>query len=167
MEDIKNETSAQKPEVNENVIDQIELYKEQAKKATSMLAYLSADFDNYKKRIEKERALWTDQAAEEVLLNILPVLDDIDRGRGEVRTEINPDMHVTGLELIARGFEKILARYNIEEIPYTPVFDTHFFEAIMQIPSDSHASGEVVAILRKGYTRKGKVLRPAEVSVAQ
>ena len=163
-EDIKQQASTQ-TQANEHT-DEIQKYKEQVEKVTLMCSYLSADFENYKKRVEKERSHWIDQAIEDVLISILPVIDDIDRGLAEIRSEIHPDLHSQGLELIAKGFGKILMQYNVEEIPLVKEFDPHLYEALMGVPSEDHTSGEVVAILRKGYMRKGKVLRPAEVSVA-
>lgn len=147
--------------------DELKKYKEQAEKTALLYAYLNADFENYKKRTEREKSAWIDQATDDVIVSMLPLMDDIERGLAEVRSELRPDSHVTGLELIAKSFGKVFAQYGIEEIPLTKTFDPHLFEAIMRVPSQYHVSGEVVAILRKGYTRKGKVLRPAEVSVAQ
>lgn len=164
-EDIKREAPAQDNTAGDQA-DQIKKYKEQAEKATLICAYLSADFENYKKRTEKERALWVDQAIEDVLVTILPIMDDIDRGLAEMHSEQHPDLHSKGLELIARAFGKILAQYAVEEIPLAKEFDPRFFEAIMRVPSEHHESGEIIAILRKGYTRKERVLRPAEVSIA-
>ncbi len=164
-EDLKQDFSSTGAQESQQA-DEIKKYKEQAEKAALMCAYLSADFDNYKKRIEKERAQWMDQAAEDVLIHILPIRDDIDRGLVETGSEQQPGLHSKGLELIAKGFSKVLAQYNVEEIPLKQEFDPHLFEAIMSVPSEQHTSGEVIAILRKGYMRKGKVLRPAEVSVA-
>ncbi len=165
-EDTKREASVQDDQTNEQAFDEVKKYREQAEKTALMCAYLSADFDNYKKRVEKERAQWIDQTVDSVLVTILPVMDDVDRGLADRGSEAHPDLHSQGLELIARSFGKILAQYNVEEIPLVKEFDPYLFEAIMRVPSEQHASGEVIAILRKGYRRKGKVLRPAEVSVA-
>src|SRR3984957_17379867 len=134
-EDIKRET------VNQNAHtdgqgDEMEKCKEQAERALRMYAYLSADFDNYKKRVEKERAQWIDQAVDGVLVDVLPLMDDIDRGLADRRPESQLDLHTQGLELIAKGFSKILAQYSVEEIPFRKEFDPQLFEAIMQVPSE-------------------------------
>ena len=130
---------------------------------------MQAEFDNYKRRLEKERGLWIESAQDTVLVDILPILDDMERALAEFQTkEVSQEAvtHVVGFELIAKGVMKILKKYNIEEIPYSTIFDPHLYEAVMQVPSPEHASGEIVAIVQKGYTRQGRVLRPAQVSVA-
>ncbi len=130
--------------------------------------YLQAEFDNYKRRIEKERGLWIESAQDTVIVDILPILDDMERALAELHKEASKEAatHVVGFELIAKGLTKLLKKYDIEEIPYSATFDPQLYEAVMQVPSAEHASGEIVAIVQKGYTRQGRILRPAQVSVA-
>ena len=143
--------------------------QEQLQHQKNRTLYLQAEFDNYKRRLEKERGSWIEAAQDTVLVDILPILDDMERALVELRTkEVSPEAatHAFGFELIAKGIMKVLKKYDIEEIPLSTTFDPQLYEAVMQVPSPAHASGEVVAILQKGYTRQGRVLRPAQVSVA-
>lgn len=143
--------------------------KEQLQHQKDRTLYLQAEFDNYKRRLEKERGSWIEAAQDTVLVDMLPILDDMERALAELRAkEVSPEAatHVFGFELITKGIRKILKKYDIEEIPLSTTFDPQLYEAVMQVPSPAHASGEVVAILQKGYTRQGRVLRPAQVSVA-
>lgn len=130
--------------------------------------YLNAEFDNYKKRLEKERGQWAEFAQDDVLLSVLAVVDDMDRALEGFRA-LPPELaaHAAGLDFIAKGLSKILNQYGLQEIPLVKEFDPERYEAIVQVASESHQSGEIVAILQKGYMRHGRVLRPAKVSVAQ
>ncbi len=130
--------------------------------------YLTAEFDNYKKRLEKERSSWIEQSQDAVLLDILPIVDDMERALIEIQ-QLPPEhaSHLKGIELIAKSLSKLLKKYDIEEIPVTRTFDPAYFEAVMQVSAEGYVSGEIVSVLQKGYMRKGQVLRPAKVSVAQ
>ncbi len=142
----------------------------QVKQLQEKYLYLNAEFDNYKKRLEKERTAWVENAQDGVLLNVLPIMDDMERALAELHSGQLPAevvAHLAGMELIAKGLSKMLKRYDVEEIPPAKTFDPQFFEAVMQVESEAHASGEIVSNLEKGYTRKGRVLRPAKVSIAQ
>lgn len=129
--------------------------------------YQQAEFDNYKKRVDKERALWMETAQDVVINDILPLVDDMDRTLESLKTvpqELHA--HVAGFEMISKALTKLLKKYDIEEIPFSNTFDPVYFEAVMQTAAEGTASGDIVSILQKGYQRKGRVLRPAKVSVA-
>jgi molecular chaperone GrpE len=149
--------------------NELELCQEQLQQERNRVLYLQAEFDNYKRRLEKERGLWIEAAQDTILVDVLPILDDLERALAELRAkEVSQEAatHVMGFELIAKGVMKILKKYAIEEIPYSTTFDPNLYEAVMQVASPAHAPGELVAIVQKGYTRQGRVLRPAQVSVA-
>ena len=132
------------------------------------IMYLQAEFDNYKKRIDKERTAWIESAQDVILEDVVSLVDDMERAlQGLQGLPAEQKVHVTGVEMIAKSFAKLLQKYDLQEIPYAKTFNPEYYEAIMQVAADDHASGEIVAILQKGYTRKGRVLRPAKVSVAQ
>lgn len=142
--------------------------KKELQQAKDRYLYLNAEFDNYKKRLEKERGQWAETAQDDVLMSVLTIVDDMDRALEGFKS-LPPELaaHVAGVELIAKGLNKLLNQYNLQEIHLVKEFDPEKFEAVMQLPSESHASGEIVSILQKGYMRHGRVLRPAKVSVAQ
>jgi molecular chaperone GrpE len=138
--------------------------KEQLKKVESTLSYLSADFDNYRKRVEKERSVWAAQAQNGVLKNIIPLIDDLERATKGMATEA-PAAYQQGLKLILQEAMKFLQSYNIEEIA-TETFDPELHEAIMHQPSADHAPGTIVSVVEKGYKRGNEILRPAKVIVS-
>ena len=132
--------------------------------------YLSAEFENYKRRYEKERGLWIDHAEDAVLKNVLPVVDDMERALQEIKgQEVSEELasHIAGFEMIAKGLSKLLAQYDIEEIPFSKEFDPELYDAVMCVKVEDHESGQVIETFKKGYTRKGRVLQPAQVSVAE
>lgn len=125
---------------------------------------ISADFENYKKRVEKEKLLWMQTAQSTILQDLLAIVDDFDRAfeqKGE-----NGQL-LAGFELIYKSLLKMLEKYNIHEIKDIKTFDPLKHEAIMQVESAEHASGDIVKVLQKGYLLKDQIIRPVKVSVAK
>lgn len=136
------------------------------------LRYLMAEFDNYKKRTEKERLDWMENARTEVLTDILDLSDDFDRALSFIGSTdpvtVSPEKSLQdGLILMHKTLNKIFKKYKVEEIEFSKNFDPVKQEAIMQISSPEHASGQVVKILQKGFICKNNILRPAKVAVAE
>lgn len=140
--------------------EQLQVCQAQLIQAKSQLMYLSAEFDNFRKRTEKERVQWIVSAQSGVILDLVSIADDFDRA---LSGQKNQD---TGLELIKKSIDNILKKYDVQEITDIQEFDPNLHEAIMQVESPTHQSGQVVAVLQKGYKFKGQILRPAKVSVA-
>jgi len=130
----------------------------------------AADLENYKRRVEKDQALWYKQAQERVLLDLLKVVDDFDRAQEE-RQDQEPSEELKGwfegFELIYKSFQKMLQQYDVDEIEQMTQFDPHLHEAVVQVDSPDHESGQIVEVLQKGYMFKDDVLRPAKVTVAK
>lgn len=134
------------------------------------LMRVSADFENFKRRVEKDRAQWTTIAQADVLRNVLPIVDDFDRALAQKRaTEMSAEQTawLSGFEMIAKSLQKLLSTAGLQEITDLTVFDPQFHEAIAQVDSPDHASGKIVSVVQRGYIFKGTVLRPARVTVAR
>ncbi len=132
--------------------------------------YLNAEFDNYKKRIERERIQWLHSAQADVLCDLLTVVDHFDRALSdEQQKSLSAELEesLKGFELIAKELQKLLLKYDIEEVACTVPFNPLEHEAIMHAPPGKYESGTIVTVLQKGYKRKGQLLRPARVSVAE
>ena len=132
------------------------------------LLYLNAEFDNYKKRIEKERISWMQHSQAVLLTDFLPIIDDVERALAQIHTQpISQELQafIQGLELIAKSFYKLLKKYDIQEITELKQFNPEFHEAIMEVEGNGQPSGEIASVFEKGYLHKGSVLRPAKVSV--
>ncbi len=135
------------------------------------LLRITADFANYRRRIEKERVEWVQIGQNAIIKAFLPVLDDIERAFGAAKnTASASDAAVQpirdGLSLVEKNMRKVLDELGVQEIACDKVFDPHFHEALMQTAVDGIEAGTIVQVLSKGYTYKGIVVRHAKVSVA-
>ncbi len=178
-ENEKNQTATQ-PEETNDLAKQLADCQTQINEWKDRALRTAADYENFKKRSEKERLLWISSAQSAVLLDLISIVDDFDRafaslrqgfgGQGpipahpeEPRSGVSKD----GFELIYKSLQKILEKYGIQEIKDLSHFDPTKHEAIMQVESADHKPGDIVQVLQKGYLFKGEVLRPAKVSVAK
>lgn len=129
-----------------------------------------ADFENFKKRIQKEKQDWIASAQGHVITDILSVIDDFDRAFHEYRKQENStekDMWLKGFELIYASLYKLLDKYHVREIKEVQTFDPTLHEAVMHVDAPDHESGTIVHVLQKGFMLNDVVLRPAKVSVAK
>lgn len=129
----------------------------------------TAEFDNYRKRMERERRDLADHAAGEILHELLPVLDDIERALEATTGATDPSVvaHRQGLELIHRQFSDVLRRRHVTPVPALGEdFDPNVHQAVGQDVSTEHREGEVIEEMRRGYLLKERLLRPSMVKVA-
>lgn len=148
----------------------LENCKNELQQVRDSLLRLSADFDNYKRRIEKEKINWIEMAKSDMLLDILDIVDNFDRAMSEQKkSDSNKDLSVwiSGFEMIYKSLYKFLEQNGVKEISETTSFDPELHEAISQIESEKHKSGDIVSVLQKGFMLKDKILRPAKVIVAK
>jgi molecular chaperone GrpE len=127
----------------------------------------TAEFDNYRRRVERERREQADQAVVDLLQDLLSVVDDFDRaltvdpGEGSVA-------YRKGVELMHAKLHDLLKKHGIEPIEARGAdFDPRLHQAVMHEVSPEHREGEVIDELRRGYMLKGRLLRPAMVKVAK
>jgi molecular chaperone GrpE len=127
----------------------------------------SAEFDNYRKRMERERREMAQYAAGDVLEALLPVVDDFERA---LQAEAGADAaaYRMGIELIYKQLQDLLARRGVTPIDTVgKPFDPRFHQAITYESSPGRAEGEVVEEVRRGYMLGDRLLRPAMVKVAK
>jgi molecular chaperone GrpE len=134
---------------------------------------LSADFANYRRRMEKERTTWIQTGQNAVVQSFLPLLDDIERAfEAAQKTAAIENSHsgvasiVNGLALVEKNMRKVLSDVGVQEVDCSGEFDPQLHEALMQTAAEGKESGAIVQVLSKGYTYKGTVVRHAKVSVA-
>jgi molecular chaperone GrpE len=152
---------------------------EEAKLAEANERYLRlmADFDNYRKRVQREMSELAAGAGEDMIRELLPILDNLERalsafeaGReegGAPPASAVESMH-KGVELTAQQFRAALARQGVERVAAVGEgFDPHRHEALAQEEREGVTSETVVEELEAGYTLRGRVLRPAKVRVAR
>jgi len=173
-EDKKEAEELQQNECN-NALEDVnqELQIQQKEKINSLqeqLARLTADFQNYKKRTEKDQLLWTDRARSDVFSALLPSIDNFDRALLDAQKNEQSDSFkewITGFALISKSLYEMLAAQKVTPIEQITVFDPHLHEAVVQVESADHESGAIVEVLQKGFMFKDTVLRTAKVTVAK
>jgi molecular chaperone GrpE len=162
------ETSAsEQTTASEVEVLQAKLVEAEAKAAQNLDGWqrAAAEFQNFKKRIERDRTV--DQAAmkADLIRQVLPVLDDLERA---LRSRPQEDAWFNGIELIQRKMQAILEAQGVRRIEAEgAIFDPNFHEAISQEPVDGVESGRVVAVVLNGYILGEQVIRPAQVKVAE
>ncbi len=125
-----------------------------------------ADFENFRKRIERERLDDSRRAMGHLLHEILPVLDNFERALA-ANNDPAYEEHRRGFELIYRQLWETLARQGLERIDATgKAFDPHTQHAMERVETEEYEDGTVLETLQPGYSFRGKVLRPAAVRVA-
>ncbi|WP_426091537.1 nucleotide exchange factor GrpE [Flavobacterium sp. DSR3-2] len=130
---------------------------------------LFAEFENYKRRTTKERIELFKTANQEVLLAMLPVLDDFDRAIVEI-SKSEDELLLKGVELIHEKLKNTLVAKGLEQVEVNPgdAFDADFAEAITQIPAPSdEMKGKIVDVLEKGYKLGDKIIRFPKVVLGQ
>jgi molecular chaperone GrpE len=130
------------------------------------LQRLKAEFDNYRKRAAREQQDIVSRAAERLVKELLPVLDDLERALAAVDQHEEAKLE-EGVRLVQRALADVLEREGLAEIETNGKFDPHIHEALLAQPADDVESGGVVQVLQKGYRLGDKVLRPARVIIAE
>lgn len=128
---------------------------------------LAAEFTNYRRRVEQERAGLWGRAQGELVGRLLVVLDDLQRVAGLDLGNATVEAIMEGIDLVDRKFERILSDAGVEVLdPVGERFDPETMEAMMRAPAGSEEEDDRVAmVFQKGYALKGQLLRPARVSV--
>ncbi len=149
--------------------DKTKQYEEQIAELKDKYLRQAAEFDNYRKRIIKEKSELILNGGENVINSLLPVIDDFERAL--VNMEKSEDMETlkTGVELIYQKLLKALEANGLKAIETNNAdFDTDFHEAVAMIPAPSDDfKGKVVDCVQKGYKLNDKVIRHAKVAVGQ
>lgn len=129
------------------------------------LQRLKAEFDNYRKRTERERQSIATGATREVVRGLLPVMDNLERAVAALGDQ--GEGIVAGLEMVRGQLAGLLAGHGVEEIPAAgEAFDPTVHEAIAAVPSPEHGEGTVIEVIEKGYRQSEHVLRPTRVVIA-
>ena len=126
----------------------------------------AAEFDNYRKRVERDRRDQADAATANALAGVLPIVDDLERALQAPATG-DAEAYRAGVELIHRGMQDILRRRGVTPIDTRGAdFDPRFHQAVSQEHSDAHRDGQIIEEFRRGYMLGERLLRAAMVKVA-
>ena len=158
------EDAAGTPEVE---IDPLEAAQAEIAELKKQILYKVAEFDNYRKRVIKEKADLIMNGGEKVITAILPVMDDMERALEQMRKAEDVQAVVEGVELIQKKFMGILEKQGVKPIETKDAdFDVEVHEAIAQFPAPSEElKNKVVDCTLKGYKLNEKVIRHAQVVV--
>lgn len=149
-----------------NLAEQVQKLQAEKQELTNTLIRRQADFENYRKRVEKERQQDRHRGVEHLVEKLLPVLDAFDRA---LAAEDDPAYveYRKGFELTRRQLWEALAKAGLERIETAgKKFDPNLHHAIENVETTEQADGSIVDELQSGYTFHGRVLRPAMVRVA-
>lgn len=129
-----------------------------------------ADFDNYRKRVERERPMLAEAGVRDLVGELLPVLDNLERALEALVAAGDQGAQgiVAGVEMVKQQLGALLVGRGVEEIPAEgEAFDPTVHEAVQGVPSPEHPEGTVVAVVERGYRMSDTVIRPARVVVSQ
>ena len=153
------------------MMDEVELQQEKDELQDRLLR-TAAEFDNYRKRTDKERRELSQVIAADVVREILPVLDDLERALAATPGAASGKDGVSalhkGVELVHRQLLDVLRKRGVEPLEVVGKdFDPEWHEAVADEPLDGHRDGEITAELRRGYKIGNRLLRAAMVRVAK
>ena len=141
-------------------------FEQQIEELTDRLKRNMAEFDNFRKRTEKEKTQMYDMGAKSIIEKILPVIDNFERGLAAVPEEQREDAFVVGMDKVYRQMLTELDASGVKPIEAVgQEFDPNFHNAVMQVESEEYDSGVVAQELQKGYMYKDSVVRHSMVAV--
>lgn len=141
---------------------------ERIEELTDQVKRQMAEFDNFRKRTEKEKTQMYEIGAKSIIEKILPVVDNFERGLAAVPEEQRSDAFVDGMDKIYKQMMTVFAELDVAPIEAVgKEFDPEFHNAVMQVESEEYESGVVAQELQKGYTYRDTVVRHSMVAVVQ
>ncbi len=176
VDEVQNETvNDEKESITEKLFGknktkkELEEAKEEIAELQDNYRRLFADFDNYKKRVTKERFELMNQAGKDIIQSLLPVLDDFDRAKIEADKKDSTEQFSEGVNLVYHKLHQILEQKGLKSMETTgETFDAEFHEAVAEIPAPTEdLKGKVIDTLEKGYLLKDKIIRFAKVVVGK
>jgi len=166
-EEEPSDTAEPAEEVRPVAEDPIAAKDKQIAELTDDLKRLQAEFDNYKKRMERE---WSDKvrlANQRLITDLLAVLDSFDKALEDARKNSSPESLKSGLGKLHKQFLQTLQREGLKEIKAEGKFDPFMHEAIMREEHEEIDDGKILEVFQKGYTLGNKPIRPTRVKVAK
>jgi molecular chaperone GrpE len=161
-EEVRNDEAVEQAEPS--VEERLAEAEAKAEEHLDDLKRLAAEFDNYRKRTARDQQALVARAAERLVKELLPVLDDLERAL--VAADEHEEAKLEdGVRLVHRSLADALRREGLDEIATEGPFDPHVHEALLSQPSEAD-EGTVIEVLQKGYRLGDRVLRPARVVVA-
>jgi len=147
---------------------ELEEAKSQSEAATDMMLRLAAELDNYKKRTIKERESLLKYATQNIIKELLPIVDNLERAIESTNESRDFNLFLEGVKLILNQVSSLLEKEGVSKIDAVgKVFDPNVHEAVMHVASEEHPENVIIQELQKGYILYDKVLRPSMVVVSK
>jgi len=160
--DNSKEPQGQMQDLEERLVQE-----QKAQEYLRQLKYLQADFENYRKRTERELNELTVRCNEKLVAELLCVIDDLERALDSGKETEDASALLKGVEMIHKNLTRMLEREGLERIDAVgKIFDPKFHEIVVKIPRNDCEEGLVLEEVRKGFVFKGRVLRPCMVNVS-
>jgi len=160
--DNSKEPQGQMQDLEERLVQE-----QKAQEYLRQLKYLQADFENYRKRTERELNELTVRCNEKLVAELLCVIDDLERALDSGKETEDASALLKGVEMIHKNLTRMLEREGLERIDAVGnIFDPKFHEIVVKIPRNDCEEGLVLEEVRKGFVFKGRVLRPCMVNVS-
>lgn len=132
------------------------------------LLRLQAEFENYRKRVSREKSEFIQYALEDLICDLLPVVDNFERALASAHQHDNFQALLQGVEMVYKQVKDVLGKRELEKIETLgEKFDPREHEAVMQVESEEHPDNTVIEESLAGYKLKNKIIRPAMVKVSQ
>ncbi len=149
-------------------VDELTLARQESQELKDQFLRLAAEFDNYKKRMERDRSRDLKYAEENLIKELLPSVDNLERAIEQGRKDGNNSELLQGVELTCKGLIASLEKFQVTPLDSIgQPFDPNFHEALAMDHSDEVAENHVMVEFEKGYNYKDKLLRPAKVVVSK
>ena len=157
-----------RPEGEKDMVAALEEARNKLRESEDRILRLAADFDNSRKRLEREREISLKYAEENILKELLPGIDNIERAMDQGKDANNLESLLEGVELTRNGLMATLEKYGVKAIESLgQPFDPNIHEAIAMEETDEIDSNMVLREFQKGYLYKDRLLRPAKVVVSK
>lgn len=174
------EEQIKKTETEESILDpdrqdeedkckekEIEELRKESEENYNRLLRMQADFENYKKRVAKEREDMYNNALEDIASQLLPVIDNIERAAEAFRKDQLDEQYICGVEMVCRQLIEVLDKNGVKEIEaLEKYFDPNLHHAVMRETGEDENENKVTEVFQKGYILGNKVIRPSLVKVS-
>ena len=171
LEQEVQDTTSEETQTEQSSEEKIVLLEEQLKQSEDKYLRVHADFENIKKRLEKEKYQAIDYASERFAKDLLTPIDTLEMALNSAKADIEATELLAklkeGIELTIKNFITTFEKHNITRVQTDGQFDPNVHDAVMQVDSTEHEDGAIVSELQKGYLLKDRLLRPAMVSICK
>jgi molecular chaperone GrpE len=160
--------SAEEEKGEEEEVSELEVAKKEALEHYEKMLRLAAEFENYKKRMEKERSVAIKYAEENILKELLPFIDNLERALEQGRSTEDGKVLLEGVELTLKGLLDSLEKFGLKSVSNVgEPFDPNYHEALTMEASEEIPENHILREFQKGYMLKDRLIRAAKVVVSK